>query len=611
MAILIKFSVIFIDFNYQGKPGDKALRSLDQVSYQGTSRARSSLKDSYGNPIQYDNLEQIDAKKPSNNKNDPNKFIIPGYAIPAYASGILQPHELPTRSNVNEETSRKIDDDRVHFIDPLQNAYANSDKPVSVPSPSLSTPIGTQDEAANNQIPIFIPKPNLDLPETPQTPIDDPLNHELNPPSDGSTVTPQSTPETPSFSLETPKGNGQNSQQIPLTQDLIPPQIPTEGQSVFIPRPNIDVSETPIDDDFNALLNQGLLPPSDTPAGFGPDSADANTPSTKINDNSCPQCGLPTVPDPTQNGPVIIPEGQVHFAPKPSNGLLPPKDPSPNEINFQPNDPQLNAPQPTFASPDKFTGSFGPSGIPGQGSQPTAATPNKYTGSFGGSPGVLGQTNVNNAPPKDIQPTVAAPNKYTGSFGAPPGVLGQPGLPNRISSQTQIPVQVLTPNKFNGPFGGSQAGTGPAINQIPVAIFIDPTGNSKPPQRQPAPTQTIFTQPPKPSSVVNKYQGGFGGSQGILVSNNQYDRITPVQAQPPASIAPAVPTFATSLAEKFGPDDTSSSTLNQAPTTQTLSQLPNLNNFYPASPKENVVQKYTGTFGGSPGILSPYDNSKN
>lgn len=536
-------SVILIDFQFEGKPGEKSLRSLDQVTYQdGINRARSStLKDSYGNPVEYDTLEAIDANKPSKNKNDPNQFIIPGYA-----SGILQSHELPTRSNFNGETPRKIDDDRIHFIDPLQNAYQNSDKPYTAPSPSLSTPLGTPEDNANanNQQPINIPKPNIDLPETPQAPIDDPLNHVLTPPQDNSQV---SSPDAPSFSLQVPNGNDKNEPQVSLTQGLIPPQIPSEGQTVFIPRPNIDVSETPIDSS-NGPLNQGLLPPTD--------------------DFKAPNFGQ-SFSNPNQDGPIVIKEGEIHFAPKPSNGLLPPKDSLPNEIAFE-----VPTPQPTFSSV------------------------NKFNGPFGGSPGLLAPA-VNNVANKFASPTTQtvnepAPNKFTGSFGGAPGILGGQGpVTNRQNS-----------------------------NQIPVTVFHEQfsTNNFK----QPTPTQNSFTQTPKVAN--NKYQGNFGGSPGVLVSNNDFDRASSIQGQSTVAIPSVSPTFATPsntpIANKFTGSfggapgvlgENNAVTFSQAPTTtQTLSQLPNLNADYPALPKEEAVaQKYSGQFGGAPGILRPYDNSKN
>lgn len=503
---------------------------MDQITYQdGINRARSSLKDSYGNPVEYDTLEAVDAKKPSNNKNDPNKFIIPGYA-----SGILQPHEVPTRSF--SETPGKIDDDRIHFIDPLNNQYPKDDKTFQTPSPSLSTPLGNDN--ANNlqpQTAINIPRPNIDLPETPQTPIDDPLDHvPLNPPRDNAGG-------SPSFALEAPNGN-QNTQQLPLTQDLIPPQIPNEGQSVFIPRPNLDVQETPIDNS-NGPINQGLLPPTDSSSNFNSNS----------NNNG------QSFSNPNQAGPVVFTD--VLFAPKPSNGLVPPKDSLPNDVQ--------------------------PQGATQTVAAPTVATPNKFSGSFGGAPGVLG--------------------------GAVDRVVNT--VQNKLSGTTTIPhfanIGTTVGNKFSGSFGGSSGVLGgrPASHQIPVTVVQDP-------YYRPSPTQNTFTQPPKSSN--NKYQGNFGGSPGVLVSNNQGGNVTPIQAPLTVQDQSVAPTVATDrFSGSFdGTQAVSGSSkepiLSQAPTTQTITQLPSLNNPYQSTTKESTVQRYTGQFGGAPGILLPYDNnSKN
>lgn len=479
------------------------------------------MKDSYGNPVEYDTLEAVDAGKPSLNKNDPNQFTIPGYA-----SGILQPHEVPARSFNSE---RKVDDDRIHFIDPLHNSFQNNnDKTFQTPSPSLTTPLGNVNENnLQSPTPINIPRPNIDLPETPQTPIDDPIDHvPLH--------TPQNNPGgSPSFTLETPNGN-QNTQQFPLTQDLIPPQIPNQGQSVFIPRPNLDVQETPIDNS-NGPINQGLLPPPDSSSNFN------------FNSNNNGQ----SFSNPKQDGPVIITE--VLFAPKPSNGLVPPKDPLPNDVLFNP--------------------------------QPTVETPNKFSGPFGGSPGVLG--------------------------GAIDRVVNN--VQNKLSGTTSVPhfasVGTTIGNKFSGSFGGSSGVLGgrPVSNQIPVSIVQDP--------QRPAPTQNTFTQPPSPNN--NKYQGNFGGSPGVLVSNNQGGLVTPFEAQSTVQVPSVAPTVATDrFSGSFGGAQgvlgaSKVSTLSQAPTTQTITQLPTLNDAYPSSTKESTVQKYTGQFGGAPGVLLPYDNSKN
>lgn len=402
---------------------------------------------------------------------------------------------MPTRSNFNGEQPRKIDDDRIHFVDPLQNTFQNSDKP----STSLSTPIGAVN-SQQAQTPINIPRPNIDLPETPQAPIDDPLNHPLSPPQN------DNSDGAPSFALQVPHGN---AQQFPVTHDLIPPQIPTDGQSVFIPRPNLDIAETPIDNS-NGPLNQGLLPPPNQ--GSKPVSFDT---------------GAPGFANPNQDGPVIIPEGEVLFAPKPSNGLLPPKDPSPNEINFNGPD------QPTSSTPtgNKFGGALG---------QVVTAVQNKFTGSFGGSSGILSSR----------QPTTS--------------------------------------------------------NQIPVQVIQSSFPSSKPS------TQNVFTQTPKDS--VQKYQGNFGGSPGVLISDNQYDRVSLTQAQPTAPIPSVVP--ATTLENKFnggfgGAQGVLGNNLtppNQPLATQTLAQLPSVAS---DTSKSNTIQKYTGQFGGSPGLLQAYDNLKN
>jgi len=73
--------VIFIDFNYNVKPSEKTVRSLDQIHLQDENiQGRSSYTDSYGNPVAYDSLDDVNAQKPSNNKNNPHQYVIPGYA---------------------------------------------------------------------------------------------------------------------------------------------------------------------------------------------------------------------------------------------------------------------------------------------------------------------------------------------------------------------------------------------------------------------------------------------------------------------------------------------------------------------------------------------------
>jgi hypothetical protein len=430
------------------------------VEYQdGTSRARTILKDSYGNPVSYDSLEDVDAKRPSRNKENPFMYVIPGYA-----SGILQPHELPPRSSSADNPEARGSDDRIHFVDPLVNAYEKFNR---IPSTSLTAP-GVD---SNTQTPIDIPRPNIDLNETPEVPIVDPLNQPLSPPTQPTFFAVPST--SLSFPLE-----DKSSDSPQLSQGLTPPEIPsTDG--VFIPRPNLNEPETPIDNTNDSPLNQGLLPPS-------PTSQDDSGKS--LNNGFSNNIFL----NPTQNIPVIITDDQTRFAPKPSNGLLPPKDPSPNEVDFQ-------------APPTQSSANF-----------PSTST--KFTGTFTGS--LSGDTT-----PKRTQ---------------------QPSPPS-----FQIPVQVIV-------------------------------------------------QSPKESGV-NKYQGGFGGSPGVLVSSNNFDRVAPTLESRIDQTFATVPSTTTTkvIDNRFsGNFGGSQGVLGGNPTAQTLSQVSST----------QKVEKYTGQFGGPSGVLTPFDN---
>lgn len=256
---------------------------MDQVTYpDGQNRGRSILKDSYGNPINnYDSLDDIDAGRPGRNSENPHQYVIPGYA-----SGILDPNELPTRSAFLPETGRRVSDDRVHFIDPLTNSFQNNPQQ-QPPLPGLLPPSSNNNERAISNYPIDIPKPNIDLPATPQVEVNDPLNQPLFPPADEAS---SSGVGQPSIDLQLPNFNT-NTQ-----QGLLPPPA-----SIDIPRPNLNADETPIDYS-NGPINQGLIPPN---PNFSKASERADIGSTN------------------QDETVFIPEGKVIFAPKPSNGLLP------------------------------------------------------------------------------------------------------------------------------------------------------------------------------------------------------------------------------------------------------------------------------------------------
>ncbi|XP_070493232.1 uncharacterized protein [Chironomus tepperi] len=434
------------DFNYNGKTGEKTLRSLDQINLQDENiRGRNSYTDSYGNPVAYDSLDDVNAQRPSSNKNNPHQYVIPGYA-----SGILDSQEIPSRSSVNDNEGRTTNDDKIHFVDPLnQNSFLTFN---NAPSTSLTVPgFNTESQAS----PIEIPRPNIDLPETPISSNDDSLNSNL--------------PNTPPSSvLEAPIN--QNSDNRPFVTGLVPPQI-TNSEGVEIPRPNLDVFETPIDGSNN-LLNQGLLPPTSSQPNF--------------NNN--------IFLNPKQDEPVIITDEQTVFAPKPSNGLLPPKDPVPNNFNFQPIS-SINNALPSTTTPSKFNTNFEGSILGGITTVAPLQIPvqvihsqddgkiNKYTGTFGGAPGILVNNNqINRVIPTSstqrVQPSTATSvvntviptqetnNKFTGSFG------GSIGLLNPNSASTTQTITDSTSTQINNVLFSSK--------KKPTLTFNGPQGVLKP-----------------------------------------------------------------------------------------------------------------------------------
>lgn len=518
------FSVIFIDFNYGGKPGEsKSLRSLDQYQ-DGSNRARSDLKtDSYGNPVtqQYDDLENL------NLNSGKNKFVIPGYA-----SGILGSHE--TLNGAIPEGQRKYDDDRITFVDSYQNTYTNTQNSLFTPSSGLATPpFGSQPGIENNS-PVDIPKPNIDAAETPVTPIEDPLNGPLNPPQ-----------QTPSPGLSVPVGSG--------------PGIGSNDSPVIIPKPNIGIQETPITEN-DGPVSQGLLPPPENGQGF-------NGLNTKYSPNSIND--IPLNGNSFQNGPVIITD--VSFAPKPANGLLPPKDPIPYDVNGD----------------NQNTNNFG---------------------QFGGASGILGGTpainNVavpsqNNSPPpaptfNNNNPTKTSDGKYTGNFGGSPGILGgSPAVP--LNSGAYKPPQ--------GQFGGGQGLLSiptQTTNQIPVTVIQSPQPNNqyKPGQNQQPPTQIAFT--PGAAPDTGKYSGGFGGAPGVLSSSNTAYTTQKATSQQQFLTNSVVPTVTNSYQGGFGgPSGIFGNAPAASVATPVAVQLDNASS-----------HKHTGLFGGPSGVLTPFDNVK-
>jgi len=370
-------------------------------------------------------------------------------------SGILDSREIPTRGSVDTSEGRTADNDRIHFVDPLSQSSFQTFN--NEPSTSLSGPGFNSD----SQSPIEIPRPNIDLPETPISSNDDSLNSNL----------PNAPPSTV---LEVPINQGSNNR--PFTPGLVPP--PTQvlnSEGVEIPRPNLDIHETPIDGSNN-LLNQGLLPPTSAQPNF----------NTNIFLN------------PKQDGPVVITDDQTVFAPKPSNGLLPPKDPIINNFNFQ-SIPSINA-LPSSTTTSKFNTNFEGTIL---GGITTTAAPlqipvqiihsqdevkiNKYTGTFGGSPGIL----VSNNHIDRVVPTIST---------------------QRVQPSTSTIVNNVVPtqgsiNKFTGSFGGSIGLLSPNSNSASVGIPSTAQTISDVPSTQS--NNVLFSSKKKPSLT-------FGGPEGVL-----------------------------------------------------------------------------------------------
>lgn len=587
-SIFIVLSVIYIDFNYEGSRAEKSHRSLDQVAYEdGSNGARTSFTDSYGNPVVYDTLDDVDAGKPSKNKNQPFNYVIPGYA-----SGILEENETPTRSTIlDTQESRNINDDRIRFVDPQRNFFIqSSNNPPLLPSlpvaeslrPNAIENSQTNDDTSFQDVRIAPSQgilPPIDDPLNPENihlpsdthksegvpavniendnskphffrlrpPIEDPLlPHNIQLPAD-----PQKSEGVPALNnkphffrlrpaIEDPllphniqlPSDPQKSEGLPATifqndnsvsHGLLPPiDDPLNPENINLP-PNPQASEgvsaTFFQNDRSSV-SQGILPPINDPLhpdninlplnsqkseGF-PLPRNGNSPSEGLEppqlpniDNSPSFSSNPFLPPAvntfnhpktstfnsnSNDGPVIITDDQIAFAPRPSNGLQPPKDPQ-QDVNINFRAPTIPTPIPSVPTTTKFNaGNFNRASTTQQTQIPVV---------------VLQFPQV---PKVDL-------NKYKGTFGGPPGVLtssdSQFIAPTQESPQTSPSISSVTINKrFQGTFGGSVGVLG-GDDRLPA----------------PSTTQNTFTTFNSGGNVisersVNKYQGSFGGPSGVL-----------------------------------------------------------------------------------------------
>ena len=294
-----------------------------------------------------------------------------------------------------------------------------------------------------------------------------------------------------------------------------------------------------------------------------------------------------TVTNAFPNGPIVITE-DVQFAERPSDGLLPPKETSLVDVYYYTNENkkedglQLNIKPSQTNLPPKVNdfGAFGAGNLPNSqqpqinlqpptfqfGAQTTKIPFTRFQQPAGSIPSINAQT-------IDQSGT----GKYTG------GVLGihklkkfcrsffniyfiiLGGQPSASSFQNTNAIQPANynalqnlplsnePNRYAGTFGGSGSNN---VQATPTSL---PAGGN------------LFNN----KSAPGRYSGSFGGSSGIL---------TP------------------------GSDATSTTISNKQPITQELTQLPVLNSEISAPIKPSfTADKYSGLFGGSPGILKPND----
>ncbi|XP_052860573.1 AT-rich interactive domain-containing protein 1A-like [Anopheles cruzii] len=416
-----------------------------------------------------------------------------------------------------------------------------------------------------------------------------------------------------------------------------------------------------------AQLNFSLLPPNAAGSTGTPHRQQTQPPAPQQQQQQfVPDAKIP-----------VLQDGQILFAQKPVNGLLPPLFPeqlpavyplvgnvgterSPIFARDPFTGPATAAPIPNNGVGFKtdvnkqthFSGSFPQvpvsqhqqapfqplpqAGQPLAGSTPTKAPPvQKYTGGFGGPAGFLGsQQNIGTAytstpksvvAPPAVQPLPALPppqvtfqptarpveqttvTKYTGGFGGPAGFLGnqqtigtvytkQPvagvGTPstaprpapapvpsgpvsNVFPTQQQLlpstarPVTQPPPNKFTGSFGFGLNNQGGGAGARPTTV-----SSFSPQQQQPVVR-------PQSLSGGNKFTGSFGGAPGLLGNQPLGTHVKPDGTILPPSAPGGVGFSAVA-----------------APAQHQLSV------------SDSAGNRFSGSFGGPPGVLRPFDNTK-
>ncbi|XP_041782498.1 flocculation protein FLO11-like isoform X4 [Anopheles merus] len=229
--------------------------------------------------------------------------------------------------------------------------------------------------------------------------------------------------------------------------------------------------------------------------------------------------------------------------------------------------PQPPRPQPVFTTQNSF---------------PTTARPDmkstiqKYMGSFGGAPGFLGnQANIGTAYTKDpqtfpVSSTVAPVQQF------PPvqhvGSTHPASTPvNSVPGRPQAPIVPPTPNPFNVPVNANPASPGSGVRPMVPSTFM---ANQQP--VKPVPVTNSF-------NGGNKFTGSFGGAPGILGN----------QQRPGTNVNPDGTVFSPVQSQTGQKHQHQQQPLNQQ--------------FQQSKP---IPDTFTGSFGGPPGVLRPFDNTK-
>lgn len=393
-------------------------------------------------------------------------------------------------------------------------------------------------------------------------------------------------------------GDGQITfAQKPLN-GLIPPLFPGEQ----LPGYKIDVgterSSIFVKDPFGApSLDKGLtLPHNNPPVNFN-----QGTPQ-----NSQVPLQIPlSIPPFAPSQPQVPQHSQPQF-PQHHQNPQPPQYQPTTQSQQNPQQPQI---KPTEAPVQKFTGSFG--GAPGLlGNQQHLGT--AYTSTPQSIKPVSPQT-YPTPPTTHFQPTISqapspttAPNKFTGSFGGAPGFLGnqqnlgtayKPTTPP-IPSTPQRPVSAFQPQSQPQPQPQYPPTQAPNIIRPPSPFQPQPSFQPQQPTQTPGGSYTgTFTQqhnhhqqqPPQSQSSVtqrpgqyagNKFTGSFGGAPGLLGNQKQPGS----HVKPDGTILPP-----------SGPGNGFSSTTGSSSRPVAVA---------------SSGTSFTGSFGGPPGVLRPFDNVK-